>query len=76
MRKLFFGLAFLGAMAFSNTSTFGQSLGGIGGAALGAFKCKVEVIPCTTSHYGQAYRQICHEHGNGLICICGQSTLC
>jgi hypothetical protein len=36
------------------------------------FTCKVEVINCE----GGGTRQICHKNGKGVLCECGDSTLC
>lgn len=77
MKKLLFGLTFLGSMMMTGVSFEAK-------AAMG-FKCKVEILPCYTSAgagglassiLGSKSRQICHENGNGLDCKCGQSTSC
>jgi 1,4-dihydroxy-2-naphthoyl-CoA synthase len=34
--------------------------------------CKVEVIDCSSG----GTRQICHKNGEGVSCLCGDSTEC
>ena len=36
--------------------------------------CKVEVVDCPG--WGTGDRQICHQNGSGLTCVCGASTNC
>jgi len=72
MKKVLFGLAFLGAMAFSGSILFAQGMADPGQG--GGFECKIELLKC--NWYSSETRQICHQNGDGLSCICGQSTNC
>lgn len=71
MKKLIFGLAFLGSLTFSSSNTNAQGMGGDGS---GGFECKTESIRC--NWYNAETRLICHQNGDGLSCVCGQSTTC
>lgn len=70
MKKLIFGLAFLGSLAFSSYNANAQGMGGGGSGG----ECMVEVIICNWIH--GTMRQICHQNGNGVTCNCGDSTNC
>jgi hypothetical protein len=61
MKKLIFGLAFMGSFAFGSPEVNAQEVGG-GGS--GGFECKTEVIRC--NWYNADTRTICHENGNGI----------
>lgn len=71
MKKLIFGLTFIGSFAFGSPEVKAQEVGGGGG---GGFECKTEVIRC--NWWNADTRTICHENGNGISCICGESTTC
>ena len=72
MKKVFFGLAFLGSVLMFNQGVMAQaSLPGDGGSQ---FTCKVEILVCSWWH--GTTRQICHQNGTGVECPCGQSTTC
>ena len=36
--------------------------------------CKVEQIDCPG--WGTGDRQICHKNATGVVCTCGDSTIC
>lgn len=38
------------------------------------FQCKVEIVDCPGWFTGD--RQLCHQFGSGVQCLCGTSTLC
>jgi hypothetical protein len=70
MKKLFFGLAFLGSvLLFNGNAKAQESEPGEGG-----YSCKVEIITC--NWFTGTTRQICHQNGAGVDCSCGQSTTC
>jgi hypothetical protein len=71
MKKVFFGLAFLGSFLFINCGAMAQE--SVPGSGEG-FECKIELIRC--NWYNADTRQVCHQNGDGLSCICGQSTTC
>ncbi len=71
MKKLLFGLAFFGSFTFGSTEVQAQEVGG-GGS--GGFECKTETVRC--NWWNADTRTICHQNGNGISCICGQSTTC
>jgi hypothetical protein len=69
IKSFVFGLAFLGSMAFGGFATNAQGMGGEGG-----LECKVEVLTC--NWFTGSTRQICHQNGTGVTCVCGQSSNC
>ncbi|WP_146250881.1 hypothetical protein [Algoriphagus aquaeductus] len=70
MKKVFFGLAFLGSVLIFNQGAKAQaSLPGEGGIT-----CKVEVLIC--NWFTGTTRQVCHQNDSGVECQCGQSTSC
>ncbi|MDO8965398.1 hypothetical protein [Algoriphagus sp.] len=73
MKKLIFGLAFLGSMAFGTNDVKAQGVGGPGGG-IGGFECKVEIFIC--NYFTGSSRQVCHQNGDGVSCLCGESTTC
>lgn len=73
MKKLIFGLAFLGSLAFCSSNTNAQGMGG-DGSGTGGFDCKVEIIICNI--FTGSSRQVCHQNGTGVSCVCGESTTC
>ncbi|SFT68601.1 hypothetical protein SAMN04489724_1604 [Algoriphagus locisalis] len=73
MKKLLFGMAFMGAMMCTCVGSFGQaSVDPDPGE--GGFQCKTESIRC--NWYNAVVRLICHQNGDGISCNCGESTTC
>lgn len=71
MRKFLLTMTIFGSFFFINPELSAQEMGGGG---TGGFECKTEVIIC--NWFWGTTRQICHQNGNGVSCLCGSSTNC
>lgn len=73
MNKLLVGIVFfMGAMMFGGLPLDAKAE--LPSLPEEGFDCKIEIIRC--NWYNADVRQICHQNGDGISCICGESTSC